>query len=112
MYGDAADIYIGQAADGSKRRRISTAGGTRPQWVAGGRGIVFIRGREVLRAHVTEDGTGLHTTTPEPVLTLPGLRDLAASRDGRQFLGISPTESVQEDRITVVVNWSGLVQSH
>jgi dipeptidyl aminopeptidase/acylaminoacyl peptidase len=103
------DIYVSSLDEPARRTRITTAGGTRPQWVSGGRGIVFRRGPEVLRITLTRDSDGLRSSTPVPVATVPGLRDLAVARHGRQFLAITPIDRVQPRHINVVIDWKTLL---
>ena len=109
--GGQYDVYISRVDDPARRTRVSTAGGTRPQWVANGRAVVFARGAELLRAALSFDRTSVHASTPEPVLQVPGARDAAASHDDVRFLVIAPRSSVQERHIAVLVGWRALVHS-
>lgn len=109
--GGQFDVYITQADAPERRARVSTAGGTRPQWIEGGRTVVFVRGAELLRSSLTFETTGVRPSTPERLLTVAGLRDVAASRNGARFLIITPTQSVQSRNIAVVAGWRALVHS-
>ena len=109
--GGQYDVYVSRLDDPSRRTRISMAGGTKPQWVAGGRAIVFLRGADVMRASLTFDADAVHASTPETLLRVPGARDVAATRDGARLLVIAPIRSVQERNIAVVAGWEALVRS-
>jgi eukaryotic-like serine/threonine-protein kinase len=105
------DVYVSLVSDPSRRTRISTAGGTRPQWTRGGRAVVFLRGPDVHRAMLSFDAAGVRASTPERVLSVPRLRDAAAARDGARYLVIAPINGVQERNIDVVAGWRALLHS-
>lgn len=109
--GGQYDVYVSLVTDTARRARISAAGGRRPQWTRGGRAVVFLRGSEVHRSTISFDATGVRASTPERVLSVPGLRDAAAAQDGARFLVITPISPVQQRNIDVVVGWSALVHS-
>jgi eukaryotic-like serine/threonine-protein kinase len=109
--GGQFDVYIGRVDDAARRTRISTAGGTRPQWIAGGSAVVFARGPELLRSSLLFAAGAVRPSTPVRVLNVPGLRDVAASRNGARFLVIAPIESVQERNVDVVAGWRALLDS-
>ena len=109
--GGQFDVYVGRTDDPARRVRLSTAGGTRPQWLDGGRAVLFVRGSELLRTSLTFEAGGPRASTPERLLAVPGLRDAAASRNDARFLVIAPIHGVQPRNIAVVTGWAALVHS-
>jgi eukaryotic-like serine/threonine-protein kinase len=108
--GGQSDVYIRAVAGGDERARVSSAGGTRPQWLEGGRGLVFRRGAEVVRATVVPTPDGWRTSTPQVLFSMTELRDVATSRDGRRFLLVAPEQSAPREGFPVVVGWKSLLQ--
>lgn len=100
------DVYLDRLPQGKQRMRVSTAGGSKPQWADGGRALFFLRGREVMRVGLTfEDGRPV-LTTPTRLFVLPvQTRDYAVSGDGRRLLAIVPAPSTNSFVMHVVVHW-------
>ncbi len=105
------DVYVARLADGAGRIRVSTAGGTKPQWTAGGRALMFRRGDDVMRAEVSLSGPVIGTSVPARMLVLPGLRDFAVTRDGTRLLAIVPGDLNANSSIRVVVEWQSLLDN-
>jgi Tol biopolymer transport system component len=108
--GGQFDIYVSAVDDSSRRVRVTTAGGTKPQWVDDTRALVFTRGEEILRVPLGSGTAGLQPGTPTRVLLLPRMRDVAASRHGTRLLVLAPADTVQRVAIDVVAGWTALVR--
>jgi len=87
----------------SPRRRVSFAGGTRPQWSADGRSIVFLRDGRLMRTDDQGNGT---FSTPREIGEARGIRDFAVARRSNRILAIVPRERTENPVINVVLNWS------
>jgi eukaryotic-like serine/threonine-protein kinase len=101
------DVYVAPLRGTGARVRVSTAGGTRPQWTDGGRAIVFRRGVELMRARLGVSERGLSAGVPTRVLALPGLRDAAVTRTGTRILVLRQTDGTNSPPPRVLVDWSG-----
>jgi Tol biopolymer transport system component len=107
--GGQFDVYVRGTEQHGKRTRVSLAGGMRPQWIDGGRAVTFARGADVMRAVLGGGADRLKASPPQSLFSVPGMRDFAATRDGRRFLVIAPVESVQRRNINIVVGWAALL---
>ena len=96
------DVYVARL-DGTGRTRVSTAGGERPGWTAGGRALLFLRGHDLMRAD--PDGG----SPPRRLLAITGLRDYAATSDGRRILAILPDAPPGPSTLAVLTNWGNLI---
>ena len=103
-----SDVYVARLDDARRRIRVSTAGGTKPQWV-GPSALVFARGDDLLRAPLTTNGEALQAGTPVRIATLPGLRDYAVTRSGERVLALVQTGSTPGETLAVLVGWPALV---
>ena len=101
------DVYVAPFDAPGQRIRVSTAGGTRPQW-AGNRTVVFLRGRELLRSDLELDPAPAHATTPAVVATFPPVRDYAVARRRQQVLAIVQTGAGARATMNVLVGWPGV----
>jgi len=100
------EVYVSRLADFSDRIRVSTAGGAKPQWTAGGTALVFRRGDDFMRATVQSTGGSLQTTVPVRLLTLQGVRDAAIAQDGTRLLAIVPSDRSVKTTVHALVNWA------
>lgn len=97
------DVYVVPARGTGRRVRVSTSGGTKPQWTSGG--LVFVRGDEVMRADIRITHGELTASVPAPVFALPSVRDCAVAPDGARLLGIAPTDRFTAPPVRVIVGW-------
>jgi Tol biopolymer transport system component len=106
------DVYLDRLPHGKQRTRISTAGGSKPQWAEGGRALFFLRGREMMRVGLTFQDEGLIATTPTRLFVLPlQTRDYAVSNDGQRLLAIVPAPSADPFVMHVMVHWMSSLAS-
>jgi Tol biopolymer transport system component len=93
------DVYV-RTPDGG-RVRVSFAGGTRPRWTADGTGLLFVRGRQIMRA----DRDGSRFGVARALFDAPGLRDFDTAHRGNRLLAILPVDGGDPPDVTAVVNW-------
>jgi len=104
------DVYLDSLPLGKQRTRISTAGGSKPQWAEGGRALFFLRGREMMRAGLTFQEEGPVVTTPTRLFVLPlQTRDYAVSSNGQRLLAIVPAPSANSFAMHVMAHWTSLL---
>ena len=103
------DVYVSRL-NGGARTRVSTAGGERPRWIAGGRAIVFLRGEVLMRADLAIGAGAPSASVPVAVMTLPGVRDYAISADGGRVLAILPGASTAAAGVRVLAGWAALLR--
>ncbi|HEV8316945.1 MAG TPA: hypothetical protein VGQ10_06025 [Vicinamibacterales bacterium] len=101
-----SDVYLNRLPHGKQRMRISTAGGSEPQWADGGRALFFLRGREMMRVELTFRDDTPAVATPARLFVLPPqTRDYAVSKDGQRLLAIVPAPSANSAVMHVLVHW-------
>ncbi len=110
------EVYLRSFPDPSVKVRISTNGGTQPQWRKDGRELYYIAPDNSIDAvPLTLSGTRLNPATPEPLFTAnvdqtKTIRNqYAASQDGQRFLVLSLVNR-NESPIVAVLNWRSLVK--
>jgi hypothetical protein len=82
------EIYVRELAEGSARRRISTAGGSEPRW---SRSELFFRHGDSLYAVAIAPGPPFHAGQPRALFavthpSLPNVVGYDVSRDGTRFV--------------------------
>lgn len=110
------------ALDGSARLRVTSDGGTQPQFSADGRTLYYLvdelvangrRVRRLMRVPATST-TALQIGTPEPVFAGssgadgPNISQYAIARDGRLLVAVEDPVS-RRSRTVLVQNWPALV---
>ena len=101
------DVYLDRLPPGKQRTRVSTAGGSKAQWAEDGRALLFLRGRELMRAGLKFENDMPVVTTPTRLLVLPPqTRDHAVSRDGQRVLAIVPAPSASALVMHAIVDWA------
>jgi Tol biopolymer transport system component len=103
------DVYVSRLRGGA-RTRVSTAGGERPRWIAGGRAIVFLRGEVLMRADLAIGAGAPVASVPVAVMTLPGVRDYAISADGGRVLAILPDAGTAVAGAGLLAGWAALLR--
>lgn len=101
------DIYVesypradaGLPAEAAQqRRRVSYAGGTRPQWARDGRSIFFLRDGRVMRA-------GLDARPADVVVDVAEVRDYALANHSDRLLAILPAVRSGQPAAGIIINW-------
>lgn len=98
-----SDIYAVEPGTG-RRVRVSFAGGTRPRWSRDGRSIFFLRGAQIMRASLTDDGRRF--SAAQPVVDVPGLRDFDTAHLTERLLLLAATASTRAPVVSAVVDWT------
>ena len=116
------EVWIARFPSGQVRRQVSIDGGTSPQWVDGGRGLVYLSDRKWLTLRSlagTErditlgaprelfDASSFIDTTP---LVTPTANAYAAAVDGRRFLAAVRADDPAAPPIQLIVNWRALLR--
>jgi Tol biopolymer transport system component len=103
-----AEVYVESFPVPSRRVRISTGGGSSPQWTRDGKELMYQRqdhgGASIMSAAV-ETGAGFHPGMPRVLFRVAGLLAFSTTRDGERILvsaetGVSPPPS-----IALILDW-------
>ncbi|MBI4264642.1 MAG: PD40 domain-containing protein [Acidobacteria bacterium] len=94
------------AAAAEPRRRVSFAGGTRPQWSGDGGSLFFLRDGRLMRADGHPDGTFGAATL---ALDVREVRDFAVAPRRGRLLAITPVEGAAQPLARIILDWMGLV---
>lgn len=112
--GGYQDVYLQRWGEPGQRWKVSTNGGGQPKWRADGRELFYVAldGTMMMSVAVPRDGL---PGEPRPLFKAPlepdpGLNKYAVTPDGHRFFVISPIESTESARLTVVSNWPGLLR--
>ena len=108
-----SEVYVQPFPGPGERVRLSTAGGTQPRWRKDGQELFYL----ALDGTLMSVATGLPSlapTAPKPLfqthINVTAILDhYAVSADGQRFLMLVPTGSANETPITVVLNWTSLL---
>jgi hypothetical protein len=110
------EVWLAAFPDGANRRKVSTAGGTLPEW-GGSREILYIADDKQLMS-CAFDGTTIGP--PRPLFRIPNLLDIdkflfptagsyVPASDGRRFLIAVSTPDPAAPPVQVIVNWPALL---
>ena len=107
------EVYVDSFPEPRGRVRISTSGGTFPQWGASGRELFYVSADSKLMS--VSLGLSAHSVKPSAPRVLfalgpydAGLNPYIAARDGQLFLVNEWIEN--KPPLTVIVNWPALVK--
>jgi Tol biopolymer transport system component len=106
-----SEVFIAPFSDTAIRHRISTAGGTTPQWRSDGREIFYVADGKVMSASLTLRKDNIDVGVVKPLFDLPaGVTSSYSwdvSADGQRFLVKEPVDQMAS--LTMVVNWPTLL---
>jgi Tol biopolymer transport system component len=109
------EVYIDAFPQPRGKTRISTGGGTYPQWGAGGRELFYVSADFKLMAvdlKLTTDS--VKPSAPRELFRLPvvddGYSPYDAPPDGQRFLVRATPERGAAQPLTVIVNWPALLK--
>ncbi|MEO8030535.1 MAG: protein kinase, partial [Gemmatimonadota bacterium] len=115
---DNYEIYVAPYHGGTRGRRVSEHGGTRPRWRRDGRELFFYAPDYHIMSAPVQPGNELTVGRPVPVYRMPVSRadlELAvpydASPDGQRFV-LHPSSTTPDAPLVMMLNWprlSGLV---
>ena len=89
---------------GSGKKRITTDGGTVPQWRGDGRELFYLSpDNHVMAVSITMNGSTVEAGKPAPLFLMPPQSEFAVSADGQRFL----VNKIVKDAppITILLNW-------
>ena len=109
-------MYVQALRPQGGRLQISTESGTEPFWRADGKELFFIKDLALMAVDVKEGSSGLIAGVPKRLFEAPFTpvtfrrNRYVVTPDGKRFLVITSAEAHQPERITVIVNWTGLLK--
>jgi Tol biopolymer transport system component len=110
------EVYVQALRPQGGRLQISTESGTEPFWRADGKELFFIKDSALMAVDVKEGSSGLIAGVPKRLFEAPFTpvtfrrNRYVVTPDGKRFLVITSAEAHQPERITVIVNWTGLLK--
>jgi serine/threonine-protein kinase len=112
-----AEIYVRSFPEPGEKYRVSTSGGTTPQWSKDGKELVFFSlsqyyyGSGPIYAVDVETKPTFRAGTPRMLFAPPpDLSGLAATADLSRFLATAPVEGATAASITVTLNWQAALE--
>jgi predicted Ser/Thr protein kinase len=109
------EVYIDTFPEPHGKKRISTAGGSFPEWAAGGRELFYMSLDNKLMSVGLSLGAGaVEVSAPRELFQLhmfliPAGSPYEVSRDGQRFLALTSPEAGPQS-LTVIVNWPSLLK--
>jgi Tol biopolymer transport system component len=110
--GSRTEVYVTAFPVPAERWRISTAGGSDPQWRHDGRELYYVAADQTLMAISVETGTTFNATTPKPLFrasldrtSLEFGSAYVPAPDGQQFLVVEITGD-DEPYLIAMLNWT------
>jgi len=116
------DVWVASFPSGEVRRRVSTSGGTMPQWTNQGREIVYVSStRQVTTVTFHAGPDNIDVGAPQMLFPIEDLLDIdraslgtentfAATSDGRRFLAAVRAPDSATPPIKILVNWPALLR--
>ena len=110
------EVYINSFPEARSRTRISTAGGTYPQWGPGGRELFYMTPENKLMAvNIKLGADSVDASTPHELFTLPAFDNGLDSSydvapDGQRFLVRAVPQQQAAQPLTMIVNWPALLK--
>jgi Tol biopolymer transport system component/tRNA A-37 threonylcarbamoyl transferase component Bud32 len=97
----AWEVYVQRYPGSGARLQVSEGGGTRAMWQPDGTSLIYLRGTDVMRATISESGTG----TPAKMFALqPNDMLLDVMRDGRLVVARRHAPPPPTS-VNLIVNW-------
>jgi predicted Ser/Thr protein kinase len=109
------EVYIDAFREPRGRKRISTAGGTYPQWGADGRELFYVSpDSQLMVVKLKPMGNSLEPSDPVRLFPLPavdvGYSPYDTTLNGQRFLVRATPEHAVAQPLTVIVNWPALLK--
>ena len=102
------EVYVASFPVPGAHYRISSEGGSGPEWVRGGRELLFAAPPARGMAVDISTDRGFHVGVPHERFALPReMHGAGFTRDGSRFLLALPGEPQPPWHLTVLVNWQG-----
>jgi len=109
------EVYVNSFPEARSKTRISTAGGTYPQWGPDGRELFYMSPENKLMAVSIKLGAdSVEASAPRELFTLPALDNgldapYDVAPDGQRFLVRATPQQQAAQPLTVIVNWPALL---
>jgi serine/threonine protein kinase/Tol biopolymer transport system component len=108
------EIYVGAFPGPGGKRRPSTAGGTYPRWRADGKEVFYVApNRMLVAAEISSQPGRIESGTsrllPITVAVINNSYTYDVSRDGQRFLVATPREQNSSVPLTLIQNWTALL---
>jgi eukaryotic-like serine/threonine-protein kinase len=112
------EVYVQSFPASNGKVRISTGGGSQPQWRGDGRELYYYTpDRKLMAVDVNGEGSTFKVGVPRPLFNIrvvgagidqgfPGNGYYAATRDGKRFLVTTSPEAGERQQINVILNWT------
>jgi Tol biopolymer transport system component len=104
------EVYVQSFPAPGGKRRISTEGGTEPQWRRDGRELFYLAAGNVLTAVPIPNGDLTKVGIPAPLFQTRLIRaarnHYAVTADGRRFLIDYAAEQTASTSMTIILNWA------
>jgi Tol biopolymer transport system component len=109
------EVYIDAFPQPSGKMRISTGGGTYPQWGAGGRELFYVSpDYKLMVVDLKLTADSVEPSVPRELFRLPavdtGFSPYDTTPDGQRFLVRAVPEHGASQPLTVIVNWPALMK--
>lgn len=104
-------VFVQSFPDGHGLRQISRDGGSAARWRTDGKEIYFVHADQLMAVDLRASGESLDPGTPHVLFTRPnGLSDYDVAADGQRFLLLSPDVAARRGTISVIMNWTKLLE--
>jgi Tol biopolymer transport system component len=111
------DVYVAAFPQSGKSYRVSTAGGSEPQWCADGRELFYLAPDRKIMAVDVRSGATFEAGTPRVLfqtrVPFPGSSyrtNYEALPTGERFLVNVPVEDAPSSAINVILNWDAAIE--
>jgi eukaryotic-like serine/threonine-protein kinase len=110
------EVYVQSFPEHRAKLQISEDGGDEPAWRRDGKELFYLDGNKVMAVSVKADSSTFQADIPRLLFEAPvtpfNLKNrCAVTPDGRRFLCIVPERQESPPPITVVVNWTALLNN-
>jgi hypothetical protein len=106
------EIYVRSFPEPHEKIRVSTGGGTYPQWGSGGRELFYQSLDAKLMVVTLTTTASLEASLPRQLFALPafvpGPNPYEATPDGQRFL--IPEPAASPEPLNVIINWPALLK--
>jgi Tol biopolymer transport system component len=112
------EVYVQSFPATNGKVRISTGGGSQPQWRGDGRELYYYTpDRKLMAVEVNGEGSTFKVGVPHALFNIrvvgagidqgfPGNGYYAPSHDGKRFLVTTSPEAAERQQINVILNWT------
>jgi serine/threonine protein kinase/Tol biopolymer transport system component len=109
------NVYAQPFPGGGRKVRVSTNGGTQPDWRGDGRELFYLGGDRTLTSVAVQATTEFAVGLPQVLFTTVAAtynigKVYAATKDGQRFLVNTLPPQASESLLTVIVNWPATIQ--